>query len=276
VSGAGDVAVVYVAYRTDRIDTSWIDDRAEVLVVRNDARPPSVDHARARFVGDGTNVGFGAGVNVAASETTATRLVLCNPDVQLAPAHFDALASGSPDEIVTVPLVDGHGHPTPVVNPYPGAFDHLLTGLRVGRVLPLGSRRRRWLARLSPTATAQEAVTSPGGTTWSTSTHWCSGAVLSVDAGRFADAGGFDPAYFLYLEDLDLCARLAAARVPRIRVADAAPGRHAVGGSGEGAATAAHRLDSAITYAGRQQGRSWRAVEQVLRARRRLRTGRRG
>lgn len=37
---------------------------------------------------------------------------------------------------------------------------------------------------------------------------WLSGCCVAVDAGAFETAGGFDPAYFMFVEDVDLCWRL--------------------------------------------------------------------
>jgi N-acetylglucosaminyl-diphospho-decaprenol L-rhamnosyltransferase len=38
---------------------------------------------------------------------------------------------------------------------------------------------------------------------------WVSGACFAVRRKAWDDVGGFDPAYFMYLEDVDLCWRLA-------------------------------------------------------------------
>jgi GT2 family glycosyltransferase len=268
--------VGYVAYGTRSIDAGWVPSDADVVVVHNDdlLDRASVE-ATALHIDAGRNVGFGAAVNLALAHVSTDRVVLCNPDTVLTAEHCDALLEADVDEIVTVPLVAEDGVPTSVTSAYPTPLAHLASGLRLGRVVPRGSRARGVASRaLGPWGRAHSASLQHPSGAWPLSERWVSGAVLSVDTRRLRAIGGFDEGYFLYYEDVDVCARLAR-RYPmtRARVAPVTPGRHAVGGSSTGAPSGAAeraRLDSAIRYAHAQTGPAWRTTATLLALRRRL------
>ena len=268
-----DTSVLFVVYRTERLDLRWIPPDAQVIVVHND------DHLDGRACPDRAvvnvrlpeNVGFGAGVNAGLPHVDRSRLIICNPDTTLQGCHWTALTSVGPEELVTVPQVDGAGRPGSVFNRYPTAFAFVLTVGRVGRFAPRGSRRRAGLAKLiGRWGRAHVAHMSSGGYQAPLSTHWLSGAVLSVDVQHLRGVGGFDPSFFLYFEDVDLCARLAASYPGMTaRVAAVRPALHRVGESGLREADRTvlhHRLTSAVTYAQRQSRWRWRAVEGLLAA----------
>ena len=266
MTAAARATAVYVAYRTPAIDTSWVPASSDVVIVHNDRalRPDSVTHPRVRHVHAPSNLGFGAAVNAALPLVDTARVVLCNPDTILDSSHWDALTEGDADEVITVPLVDGTGRPTWVVNPYPTPLSALLTTYRVGRLLDRDGRLRARLAPLLGRWGRDHAdLATTSAVTLPLTTHWASGAVMSWDTARLRQVGGFDPAYFLYFEDVDLCARLAA-RFPmmRVRVADTAPARHTVGASAVGDAgrliADRHHLASVRHYVQGRPGFRWR------------------
>jgi GT2 family glycosyltransferase len=198
--------------------------------------------------------------------------VIVNPDAELTSAHWIKLCEGAPDEVRTLPINDDNSQPTSVVNEYPTAFGHLLSGFRVGRYLNRGSRIRSWLSRHSGTyARGNDESLGLRSGRWRLNERWASGAILSIDSDRLRSIDGFDPHFFLYCEDVDLCGRLAA-RYPTMDLVllHEAPARHSVGGSAEpGGAVEKHRLASAITYASRQPGMPWRITTTLLRLRQR-------
>jgi N-acetylglucosaminyl-diphospho-decaprenol L-rhamnosyltransferase len=278
VEGAGRATTVYVAYRTSAIDTAWIPEDSDVIVVHNDE---SLDwrrcgHPRTRHIHPGRNLGFGAGVNAALALVQTPRLLICNPDTRLRREHWTALAQGAPDELTTVALVDGNGRPTSVVNRYPTPVTLLLMGYRLGRVLRRDSGlRRRLEPLLGRWGTAHAQIRQIRSGSWPLADHWLSGAVFSVDTARLRTVGGFDPGYFLYVEDIDLSARLAA-RFPemRIHMVSTDPGEHGVGGSATGRAERAavdrHHLASVRRYGRSQPGLKWRLTNAALAPRRAL------
>jgi N-acetylglucosaminyl-diphospho-decaprenol L-rhamnosyltransferase len=270
--GTATATAVFVAYATPELDLSWIPASVPVVVVHNDRslELPSTAHPLVREVFSDVNLGFGAAVNVALEAVTAERVVVCNPDVAFRPEHWEALAGAAPAEVGTVPLVDGKGQATWVVNPYPTPASLLLTGYRVGRFLRRWpALRRRAGARLGTWGQEHAQLRSVDGGSWPLASHWVSGAAFSVDTERLRAVGGFDDRYFLYLEDVDLCARMAD-RFPDMRatVAPVTPAVHAVGGSARDSRSRRvvdrHYLASCRQYAGRRRGLAWRACSVLL------------
>jgi hypothetical protein len=254
----------------------WLPDSADIVVVHNDA---SLDRCSTKgrpvvHIEAGHNVGFGAAVNLALRQITTDRVVLCNPDVALTELHWNALRVGGPDDVVTVPLVDPERCPTSVTSRYPTPFSHVVSGYRLGRFAPRGSRARSALSRGfgSWGHAHKQSLSRPVGT-WPLRDRWVSGAVLSIDTARLDAIAGFDERYFLYYEDVDLCRRFSA-RFPAARavVADVPPGTHQVGGSAGTDSRQSRdverlRLESAVRYASAETGPGWRACERLLRAR---------
>jgi hypothetical protein len=270
--GTPPVTAVFVVYGTAELDLAWIPPSVPVIVVHNDRSldPSVVDHPGARHVLNETNVGFGAAVNVALELVPAGRLVVANPDIDFGPGDWPRLATGDADEIRTIPLVDRLGRPTWEVNPYPTPASLLLTAYRVGRLLRRWPGLRRRAGRLlGAWGKEHTELRGAGAGVWPLATHWVSGAAFSVDVERLRAVGGFDGGYFLYLEDTDLCARLAA-RFPAMRalVVAGPPAVHAVGGSAHGAAARRtvdrHHLASCRRYASGQTGPAWRLCAALL------------
>lgn len=268
--GSGRATVVYVSFRTAALDLTWVPADERVVIVHNDDSldPSSLTRSGVLHVHSDGNVGFGAGVNASLPYVETPRLVMVNPDASLTRAHWDALTGATPDEIVTVPIVDTDGAPTSVVSRYPTPGSLALTAWRAGRLLPRGTAARRQLARLLGRWGAElETLQRVDAGAWPLREYWASGAVLSVDRDRFAAIGGFDTGYFLYLEDVDLCRRLAS-HYPqmRARLATTEPAVHAVSFSSRGARrpTDAHYLRSARRYARSNDGAAWRLCDVAL------------
>jgi N-acetylglucosaminyl-diphospho-decaprenol L-rhamnosyltransferase len=267
---------VYVVYATRTLDLDWLPGDATVVVVHNDESFDRGSLTRDVVHVDAPgNVGFGAGANLALPHVCGERVVLCNPDVSLGPSHWHALTAGvGQDAVVTVPLHEASGAPTSVCSRYPTPVSHLVSGYRLGRFAPRGSRTRALASRAlgSWGRAHDDSLTAPAGC-WPLAERWVSGAVCSIDATRLRAVGGFDDDYFLYLEDVDLCRRLADT-FPGMSavVADVEPGVHTVGASADGDSRRVERLrlDSAIRWATRQPGASWSVCAALLRARRRF------
>jgi GT2 family glycosyltransferase len=162
----------------------------EVVVVDNASTDGSADaaareHGWARLVPSPANVGFARGANAGAAAARGDVLVFLNPDAVVEPGAIatlvDALQATPATGIAGGGLADEAGVWQPGTARF-GVLPHLLLDTTVGR-LPL---RRRGAAHV---------------------VDWVYGTFMAVRRDTFESLGGFDGAYFLYGEDLDLCHR---------------------------------------------------------------------
>ncbi len=211
------VRVVCVTYRPGpELDdfAASLDADVELVVVDN-----GDDHAVARRVAErhggsllvpGSNVGYGAAANFGAMDATQPWLVVANPDIVWHPGALAAL------------LDAGDRHPEAgalgpaLLNPdgsrYPSA--RALPSLRqgVGHAL---------FARIWPTNPWTRAYQGAGAADEERAAGWLSGACLLLRREAFEQVGGFDEGYFMFFEDMDLGARLAAAGWSSVHVPSA-------------------------------------------------------
>src|SRR5581483_7893321 len=164
----------------------------EVILVDNASTDGSTAAARAahpalRVVETGANLGFAAGANAGAAVARGDVLVFLNPDARVEPGAIATLA----DALHAVPgaAIAGGGLRDERGRWQPGAarfapVAHLLLDTTLGR---LPGRRRRGVHRVD----------------------WVYGTFMAVRRDLFRQLGGFDPGYFMYGEDLDLCYRAA-------------------------------------------------------------------
>lgn len=152
-----------------------------------------------------TNLGFGGGMNLAARtaiDRGASELVLLNPDAYLDPSSLHALQSRvRHDELALV---------APLVLRPDGRVFSELTDLYLDRGESLARSKR------SPQVATERVI------------PWVSGACFAISARLWDLLGGFDEEYFLYWEDIDLCAR-AVALGASIQVDDTASAVHEPG-----------------------------------------------
>ncbi|WP_181164310.1 glycosyltransferase [Microbacterium foliorum] len=183
------------------------EERAELLALS----------ARAgwNLLSPASNLGFGGGMNLAASAAIARGaevLVLLNPDAYIPEDGLARLvAAGSEPGTLVAPMV---------LRPDGG---HFSSAMEVD--LATGSLRR-----------------AVGGRRYAASAIWVSGACLAVGAELWNRVGGFDDDYFLYWEDVDLSVRVVAAG-GRIKVDESIVAVHSPGGTQGGG-----RSKSAIYY----------------------------
>src|SRR5689334_2907858 len=192
-----------------------------------------------RLIRNDANVGFARGVNQGLAATTAPYVLVMNPDCRLMAGAIAVLRSvldAQPQCAITGPRVldpDGSDQGSARGDP------DMLTGL-FGRTGPLRF--------LFPWASASRRnVVNTG--RQSATVDWVSGACMLVRRAAFAEVSGFDPRYFLYWEDADLCRRLRG-RGYEIRHVPAATAVHQVGQSSRTARAASIKAfhESAYLY----------------------------
>jgi GT2 family glycosyltransferase len=208
---APGVSIVIVNYH-QWLDTAGLVDqlrrspavrsgRAEVVVVDNHSPPSPAAAWLRRLEGVslrrwGRNRGFARAVNEGCRLSRGGWFLLLNPDVTLGPPFLDELMrlTARLDAEPTVGVVglglrDPSGERQLSTGPYP-----TLLGTLTRLLLPR-ARRKYGLAA--------EDQRGP--------VDWVTGCGLLVRRECWEQLGGFDPAFFLYYEDVDLCQRARAA-----------------------------------------------------------------
>ena len=145
----------------------------------------------------GGNLGYGKAANLGASGFEGDWLVVANPDVVLAPGALDELLAAAgrwPHAGCLGPAIR-----TPDDQLYPSARAFPSLGRGIGHAV-FG-----WWWPSNPWTRAYRAE---AGTPVEGSTGWLSGSFMLLRREAFEAVGGFDPTYFMYCEDMDLCRRL--------------------------------------------------------------------
>lgn len=184
------VTVVCVTYNSRGVLPSLartLEGVAQVILVDNASSDDTVERARAflpqaQVIARTCNAGFGAANNEGVAQATTPYVLLLNPDCEI-----------SLEDIARL-LHCLQAHP------------------QAGAVAPQGWRdaqtpQRSWRPafnqpqRAGPYRVPSE-VTEAG---------WLHGSCLLVRRSAFSQIGGFDPVFFLYYEDDDLCLRMQQA-----------------------------------------------------------------
>ena len=169
-----------------------------VLVVDNCSTDGSVElvqreFPRVRIRTESDNRGYGAAANLAVSELGTNYVLLLNADTEINPGTAERLVAyleQHPSVAVAGPrVVTSRGTYEPSVYRFPTPLPLLVAESGIRRLFGLG-RRDEWRARPA---------------------DWLLGAALAIRRAAFDEVGGFDEAYFLYQEEVDLCFRLQAA-----------------------------------------------------------------
>ena len=250
-----DVSVIIVNYNAgvelERALQSIAEDLAgrewEAVVVDNASSDDSSASVarfapRARVLRNEKNVGFARGVNQGLAATSASVVLIINPDCRLVAGAFDCLVEelGRSSTAIVGPRIlnpDGSAQGSARGDP------DMLTGL---------FGRTSVFRRLLPNSAASKrnvVVDADGEERTSRTVDWLSGACVLARRDVLHAVKGFDERYFLYWEDADLCRRVRALGY-QVRYVPAATAVHRVGHSSRDGRAAAIRAfhESAYLY----------------------------
>ncbi|QGY05826.1 glycosyltransferase family 2 protein [Methylobacterium mesophilicum SR1.6/6] len=219
----------------------------QVTVVDNASTDGSTEDLPAlprplRLIRNDANLGFGRACDQGAAAGDAPAILFLNPDTQVAPDALGiaraALTADPRTGIVGARLVDPDGRTARSCARAPTALGLLGRALALDR---LGLVRPHFLLEWDH---AEDRAVDQ-----------VMGAFLMIRRDLFTALGGFDPRFFVYWEDVDLCARARATGFAVRHVAGAVA-RHE--GQGTTRQVRARRLfyflRSQILYAGKHHG----------------------
>ncbi|WP_298345644.1 glycosyltransferase family 2 protein [Ferrimicrobium sp.] len=202
------VAAIIVLYRSGSTDLLVEELAAQgvatIVLIDNGATEPgewtsTFANCVVHRVAFGQNLGYGLAVNRGLAMIEESMVLIMNPDVVLHTGAVDALvataASSGAVGAVGPKVLDSDGGRYPSFRRFPSLWQSIRHGA-IGWLAPESSATRSYrMSDLNPST----AVTVP----------WISGACLLCRTDVIRRVGGFDPKYHLYLEDVDLCRRMA-------------------------------------------------------------------
>lgn len=213
MTGAAPIAVVVVSHNTrellrDCLASARAESPAELVVIDTGSRDGSVKMVRREFpeailLADGGNPGFGAAANRAIAACSSPFVLLLNADTRVGAGTLQSLARHlrrNPRAAVVGPrLANPDGSLQVSCFPFLGTLQLMLEKTPVAR----------WLARIP--LLRNHWLLSCSGHDRTRVVPWVLGAAMAIRRKAFEAIGGFDPSYFMYSEEIDLCYRFKAA-----------------------------------------------------------------
>ncbi len=206
-----DISVIIVGYKNARLVRQTLKGirrvspalSYEILLVENDPSGATADMARefpeVTVIGDRKNLGFGGGMNLGIQAARGRYLLVFNPDVIVLPGAFEEL----------VAYLDQHpdvGIVGPQLRNPDGTLQY--SCYRFMEPKTVLYRRLPFVRRLSFVKRHLDAyVLADWDHTETRNVDYLLGASMLVRREALDQVGGFDPAYFMYFEDQDLCRR---------------------------------------------------------------------
>lgn len=222
------VTAVIVTYQSretigntlDELLPAWDQGFCDCVVVDNASSDGTADFVResypwVRVVASAENLGFGRGCNLGFESVDTPYVLMLNPD-----ACIDASALRILVEFMEARPRVGIAAPATVA----GNGECQDAGLVL---TPLGLVRA--MLGLGGSHPDKKSI-SPGAAPFRTT--WVCGAIMLIRSELFRKLRGFDPRFFLYFEETDLCLRAAAAG-QELWVVGAATATHLVGASAQ-------------------------------------------
>ncbi|MDP2691732.1 MAG: glycosyltransferase family 2 protein [Candidatus Gracilibacteria bacterium] len=178
----------------------------EVVLVHNGGQEEELRSLEKKFGGmmyiihSRDNQGFGAAQNKAVQKAKGEYVFICNPDLEVDEDSFQSLLSFAEElpefGVIGPQLVHEGGVIQESCRRFPRFID--LVVKRVEFLPGFKKRARHYLMR-------DRDLSVP------TQVDWLVGAAMLMKRERFLELGGFDPRFFLFFEDTDLCRRVHVA-----------------------------------------------------------------
>jgi GT2 family glycosyltransferase len=181
--------------------------QSQVIVVDNASEDGSAREVAAQYpvelISLDHNDGFGSANNVGLSRCTGRYTLMVNPDTWLSDGDMRTwvrFMDAHPRAGLAGPrLVGPDGSLQPSIRNYPTVFREAFEALYLHRILPKLTNR---CANVVQTAEDYDHARPA---------EWVSGAAMMARTEAILEIGGFDRAFFLYMEEVDLCRRLTEA-----------------------------------------------------------------
>jgi N-acetylglucosaminyl-diphospho-decaprenol L-rhamnosyltransferase len=209
------LTIVFVNYNTTGMLRGALDSLfrhpptypVEVVVVDNASQPPPADgdwlsSANLRLVMNQENRGYGAAANQGIALARGRYVAIANTDIEFVDGTLDRLTSfldRNPQAGIVAPqFLWPDLTPQPSARRYP-SLEYVFSGRRslLTRLFPNRRKTQEFLyagIENSPAAVPVEVAI---------------GAFLVAPRDLLRESGGFDESYFMFIEDVDLCQRVA-------------------------------------------------------------------
>lgn len=180
----------------------------QIIVVDNASPDDSLVRMRTeissvKIIDAGRNGGFSYGINVGLKEANNDYILVLNPDTYFIDDSVSkaiSLLDASPEVgLIGLDLVYPDGRRQYSARRFYCIVDILGRRLPIGKYWPV----KRWVDR--------HMMRSAWGSKAPFEADWVMGTGFIIRRSLFEKIGGMDEAYFLYMEDVDLCARVWAA-----------------------------------------------------------------
>ncbi len=254
-------SAIILNYRTGR--DAWkcaeallrqtIAEKIEILIVDNHSDDDSIGylrnrvrstHAPVRILETPENIGYGQGNTFGVHAASGQYILIINPDNELEPAGLQTMMQAMERDPGIGILAPQLTHEDGTIRDSYRTFPTLLD-LFIKRTPPLRrlfqGRMKRYLQHDANTSVTRDV-------------DWIAGACFLMRRSFYGELGGFDPRFFLFFEDTDLCRRAWAAgkRVVYFPQVTARDRKHRLSEGGVGALftkrTARIHLVSAVKY----------------------------